>query len=96
MKKIFLKNRKLFIYAAFWIFVIGIFISVILIQRSKTIAYRAQGEKLRQELSEYVAAADALRQEQRDLYSPENVEKKARELLGFVYPDEIIFFDADN
>jgi cell division protein FtsB len=89
-KKIFNQHKFVF-YMAFWVFVTGIFASVVLIQRSKTIAYHGQIEALRNELSAYAASADAIRQEQQDLYNPENVEKRARELLGLVYPDEIIF-----
>jgi cell division protein FtsB len=95
VKKKASKPIRLRVYAAFWIFFIAVCSVAICLQLDKAKEKELQAATLEQEL------ADAKQEEQdiKDLIefkkTSEYAEQQAREKLGWVYSDEIIFHVED-
>ncbi|MDR2751555.1 MAG: septum formation initiator family protein [Clostridiales bacterium] len=88
-------QSRLRVYAAFWIFFIAVCSVAIYLQLGKAKEKELQAQALEQEL----ANAKQEEQDLKDLIefkkTSEYAEQQAREKLGWVYSDEIIFHVED-
>ena len=85
------KTPKWYLYIPFWIFIVGMFSSLIIMQMSRYGEYRQELDRLRAELAHEQQMAVDLRHRQAFYESDAYIERLAREMLGFVRQDEIVF-----
>ncbi len=62
----------------------------------KNYDYKSEEERLKAEISEQEAKKEQLAELEEEMKTLKYVEKVAREKLGLMYPDEIIFRQDDN
>ena len=85
------RKLRLVLFVLFWIFLISGFGGVILTQAEKRGRYISEIAQARQELERLRRLSQDLEDEIRFNTGDRAVEKAARDQLGLVYPDEIIF-----
>ena len=84
------KHLKYF-YIPFWLLIIGSFAGLIVMQASRYADYRQELERLDTELRQEEQIAEDLRLQQAFIGSDAYIERLAREWLGYVRQDEIVF-----
>ncbi|MCL2351895.1 MAG: septum formation initiator family protein [Firmicutes bacterium] len=85
------RRLRLALFVPFWIFLVAGFGGVILTQAEKRGRYVSETAQARQELDRLTQLSNDLSGEVRFNTGDRAVEKAARDRLGLVYPDEIIF-----
>lgn len=85
------KKTRMFLYIPFWVLIVGMFIGLFAIQYSRYQDYRIELDRLTLELAREEQAASDLRYRQAFYESDAYIEQLAREMLGFVRQDEIVF-----
>ena len=95
MKK---RRRKLnlFLYIPFWLLIAGVFTGLVITQMSRYEYYCRDLERLRAELAREQQIAYDLIYRRAFYESDAYIEQLARERLGFVRQDEIIFQNIAN
>ena len=88
-----LKRRtpRWYFYIPFWILIIGMFSALTVMQMSRFEGYQLQLDRLEAELAREVQAGADLHYRQVFYASDAFIEQLARERLGFVRRDEIVF-----
>ena len=85
------KRIRMLFYIPFWILIISMFGGLIILQLSSYMAYRQELDGLLAMLEEEQQVAVDLRHRQAFYESDAYIEMLARERLGFVRQDEIVF-----
>ena len=85
------KKSRMYLYIPFWLLIVGMFAGLIAMQLSRYDNYRRELNRLTAELSQEQQIAHDLRYQQAFIESDAYIERLAREMLGFVRQDEIIF-----
>lgn len=85
------KRSKLWLYLPLWLLTLGMFAGLFAIQRSHHEGYRQELARLNAELAAERQVATDLRYRQAFYESDAYIERLAREMLGFVRQDEIVF-----
>ena len=78
-------------FVPFWLFILAMFGGLIIIQMQNYSGYRRELDRLNAELAAEEQVAIDLRYQQAFIGSPAYIEQLAREMLGFVRQDEIVF-----
>jgi cell division protein FtsB len=86
------KRNNLRIYVSFWIFLIVVCMSAVLIQRGKTKEKELEALALEQQLEAEKLEEEELKIRLEFKKTDEYAESQAHSQLGWVYPDEIIFY----
>ena len=81
----------MYLYIPFWLLIVGMFTGLIAMQIGRYEDYRRELNRLTIELEEEKQIAIDLRYQQAFYESDAYIERLAREMLGFVRQDEIIF-----
>ena len=82
---------KWLLYGPLWILIIGAFTGLIVVQLAEYESYRIELDRLTAELIYEQQVAQDLRHRQAFYESDAYIEQLAREMLGFVRQDEIVF-----
>jgi len=90
------KKPKMWLYVPFWIFIIGMFMGLVVMQLNQYRDYRQELERLAAELRHEQQIAEDLRYQQAFVGSDAYVERLAREWLNFVRQDEILFQNINS
>ncbi|MCL1998204.1 MAG: septum formation initiator family protein [Turicibacter sp.] len=91
------KKYVLILYVPFWLLIIGMFLGLLLMQATRYEEYRAELDRLNVELVREQQVGDNLRYRQAFYESDAYIEQLAREMLGFIREDEILFTNiAEN
>ena len=92
------KRRRLsmFLYVPFWMLIVGAFTGLLITQMSRHEYYRRDLERLQAELAREQQIAYDLKYRRAFYESDAYIEQLARERLGFVRQDEIIFQNIAN
>ena len=85
------KSAKLFFYIPFWLLIVGMIVGLGAIQYSRYEGYRSELDRLVAELEHEQQISIDLRYRQAFYESDAYIELLAREMLGFIRQDEIIF-----
>jgi len=85
------RNPRWYFYLPFWLLIIGMFSALTVMQMSRFEGYRQQLDRLEAELTRERQAGADLRYRQAFYASDAYIERLARERLGFVRQDEILF-----
>jgi len=90
------KKPRLYLFIPFWIIIVGMFIGMFVVQFSQYEDYRRELNRLQAELAiEEQISANIIHQQafyESDAY----IEQLARDRLGFVRPDEVIFINISE
>jgi len=84
-------KARMYLYIPFWLLIVGMFTGLIAMQIGRYEDYRRELNRLTIELEEEKQIAIDLRYQQAFYESDAYIERLAREMLGFVRQDEIIF-----
>ena len=85
------RKLRLFLFVPFWALLAVSFGGVILTQAERYGAYASEAVKAEQELDRLRQLSHDLENEIRFNTGDKAIEKAARDQLGLVYPDEIVF-----
>ena len=85
------KKGRMYLYIPFWLLIAGAFAGLLVVQMARYEDYRRELDRLRAELVREQQIAEDLRHRQAFYESDAYIERLAREILGFVRQDEIIF-----
>ena len=85
------KKSQLFLYIPFWLLIIGMFVGLIAMQLSRYENYRYELNRLQAELAHEQQVGIDLRHRQAFYESDAYIEQLAREMLGFIRQDEVVF-----
>ena len=85
------RKAKMYLYIPFWILILGMFLGLFAMQLSRYYDYRHELDRLSAELAAEQQTASDLRYQEAFIGSPAYIEQLAREMLGFVRQDEIVF-----
>ena len=85
------RKLRLVLFVTFWIILVASFGGVILTQAEKRGRYASEITRAGQELDRLRQLSHDLENEVRFNTGDKAIEKAARDQLGLVYPDEIIF-----
>ena len=81
----------MYLYLPFWLLIIGMFTGLIAMQIARYEDYRQELDRLTTELTREQQIAVDLRHQQAFYESDAYIERLAREMLGFIRQDEIVF-----
>ena len=90
------RKPRLYLYIPFWLLIIGMFAGLSIMQLNRYNGYRSELDRLTLELNREEQIAADLRYQQAFYESDAYVERLAREMLGFVRQDEIIFRNIEE
>ena len=85
------RKARMYLYIPFWLLIIGMFAGLIAIQLGRYNDYRIELDRLTIEFRQEEQIAEDLRYRQAFYESDTYIEQLAREMLGFIRQDEIIF-----
>ena len=85
------RKARMYLYIPFWLLIIGMFAGLIAIQLGSYSEYRRELDRLTAELRQEQRIGENLRYRQAFYESDAYIEQLAREMLGFIRQDEIIF-----
>ncbi len=85
------KKHGIKLYLMFWLFLTGVFGVMIASSLDKRIKYMRQGAQIQKQIEEKDNMIEILNSQLQYTESDAYVEKLARERLGLVKPDEILF-----
>ena len=85
------RTTRWYFYIPFWLLIIGMFSALTVMQMSRFEGYQLQLDRLAAELAREVQAGEDLRYRQAFYASDAYIEQLARERLGFIRQDEIVF-----
>lgn len=85
------RKARMYLYIPFWLLIVGMFVGLLAIQFGRYGDYRQELDRLTAELRQEQQIGENLRYRQAFYESDAYIELLAREMLGFVRQDEIIF-----
>lgn len=85
------KKSRMYLYIPFWILITGSFAGLIAMQAARYGDYRRELDRLNAEFSHLQQVSEDIRLQQAFIGSDAYIERLAREWLGYVRQDEIIF-----
>ena len=93
MKMMRRKKRKIrmYLYIPFWLLIVGMFTGLMVIQLSRYLDYRVELNRLKDELRQEEQVYVDLHHRRAFYESDSYIERLARDMLGFVRQDEIVF-----
>ena len=85
------RKGSLWLYIPFWLFMALMFMGLVVMQLQNYSGYRRELDRLNAELAAEKQIAVDLRYQEAFIGSDAYIEQLAREMLGFVRQDEIVF-----
>ncbi len=86
------KKLRIKVYLVFWLIIIAFFASIIYFQWDNYLMFSKEAESINKLIKEEEKKSEMLSQELKTMGTDAFVEKIAKEQLGLVSPDEVLFY----